>query len=171
MTTYSNCIVEYADTKDKFDLCMQVRITVFVNEQKYPLHTETDDEYNDKSFNWVATCDKTEDDGTTSRIPVGTIRLIPVSDSVGKLGRLAVLREARGLALGKRLVQFLLKESAERGMKEIVLNAQYDKQGFYEKAGFVVEKGDEETFLEDGTPHIRMWNRDINGFLADVASK
>ncbi|KAI8070523.1 acyl-CoA N-acyltransferase, partial [Gongronella butleri] len=110
---------------------------------------------------WVATCDKTVDGGATERVAVGTIRLIPVSDTLGKLGRLAVIKDARGLQLGMRLVDFLLKESVSRGMNDVVLHAQYDKQAFYEKFGFVVEQGDENTFLEDGTPHIRMYFRNI----------
>ncbi|CAO3597238.1 unnamed protein product [Absidia cylindrospora] len=141
---------------------MQVRIIVFVDEQKYPLYTEVDDEYNDKSDVWIALCDKTMDDGKVEQgVPVGTVRLISVSEKVGKLGRLAVISDARGLSLGKKLVQLVVRDAGTRGMESIIIHAQYDKQGFYEKLGFAVEKGDEETFLEDGTPHICMWHCNV----------
>lgn len=116
--------------------------------------------YNNNSDVWLALCDKILDDGTIEPgVPVGTVRLIAESETVGKLGRLAVISDARGLSLGKKLVQLVIHDAADRGMDSIIIHAQYDKQGFYEKLGFVVEKGDEETFLEDGTPHLRMWHR------------
>ncbi|KAG0169412.1 hypothetical protein DFQ28_003962 [Apophysomyces sp. BC1034] len=156
MATYINPEVRLAETAEDKQKCIDVRVRVFVDEQKYPLHTETEDPYDVDCIHWVAICEY-----RSMRIPVGTVRMYPVSPTVGKLGRLAVLQDARGLQLGVKLVQALIKEAHDRGKTAIVLHAQYDKQGFYEKLGFVVEKGDEETFLEDGTPHIRMWNRSI----------
>ncbi|KAI8084784.1 acyl-CoA N-acyltransferase [Halteromyces radiatus] len=162
MATYTNPVFLAATTEDHFEKSMKVRITVFVDEQKYPLYTEVDDEYNDKSYVWLVQCDKTLENGQVEHdVPVGTVRLITVSETVGKLGRLAVISEARGLSLGKKLVQTVVKDAADRGMTAIVIHAQYDKQGFYERLGFAVEKGDEQTFLEDGTPHIRMWHRGV----------
>ncbi|SAM02660.1 hypothetical protein [Absidia glauca] len=162
MPTYENPVFKAATTEKDKDLAMQVRIIVFVDEQKYTLESETDDEYNDKSDVWLALCDRILDDGTIeSGVPVGTVRLIAASETVGKLGRLAVISDARGLSLGKKLVQLVIHDAADRGMDSIIIHAQYDKQGFYEKLGFVVEKGDEETFLEDGTPHLRMWHRGV----------
>lgn len=35
------------------------------------------------------------------------------------------------------------------------------KSGFYAKMGFFVEEDDEDTFDEDGYPHIRMWMRNL----------
>lgn len=94
-------------------------------------------------------------------MPVGTVRLYPVSETVGKLGRLAVLSDARGLSLGRKLVQAVIQGAIDRGMTSIVLEAQVDKRGFYEKLGFVVEEGDEEPYPVDGTPHLRMWKRSL----------
>ncbi|KAF7727878.1 hypothetical protein EC973_006877 [Apophysomyces ossiformis] len=156
MTVYSNPIITLAETKEDQEKCMEVRIKVFVDEQRYPLHTETEDPYDVDCIHWLATCEYND-----ARVPVGTVRMYPVSERTGKLGRLAVVQDARGLRLGVQLVREVMKEASKRGKTAIMLHAQYDKQGFYEKLGFVVEKGDEGTFLEDGTPHIRMWNRSI----------
>lgn len=43
----------------------------------------------------------------------------------------------------------------------IVLHSQYPRRGFYEKLGFVIEKDDDEVFEEGGTPHVRMWMRNL----------
>ncbi|KAI8344190.1 acyl-CoA N-acyltransferase [Chlamydoabsidia padenii] len=162
MPTYTNPILKPALTEKDKELAMDVRIKVFVDEQQYPLYTEVDDYYNDKSKVWIALCDKVLDDGTIKhQVPVGTIRLITKSETVGTLGRLAVLSDARGMALGKKLVQLVLKHAADQGMNAIVIAAQHDKRGFYEKLGFILEQGDEEGFLEDGTLHLRMWHRGI----------
>ncbi|CAO3638300.1 unnamed protein product [Cunninghamella echinulata] len=110
-----------------------------------------------------STCEKTSANGkTTERVPVGTVRLITVSDKIAKLGRLAVLSDCRGMYLGRQLVKTLIKDAANRGMVDVVIHSQYERRGFYEKLGFVIEKGDEETFLEDDAPHIRMWLRNIH---------
>jgi predicted GNAT family N-acyltransferase len=76
------------------------------------------------------------------------------------LGRLAVLSTARGLYIGQKLVKTFIEYCKENGYTTIVLHAQYPRRGFYEKLGFVIEQG-EEIFQEDGTPHIRMYMRDI----------
>lgn len=94
-------------------------------------------------------------------MPVGTVRLYPYAEGIGKLGRLAVLSDARGLKLGKKLVEVTVDYCKARGMNAIMLEAQIDKRGFYERLGFVVEKGDEEPYPVDGTPHLKMWRRSL----------
>ncbi|KAI9248053.1 acyl-CoA N-acyltransferase [Phascolomyces articulosus] len=157
---YINPEIHRALTDEDKQKCIDVRVKVFVDEQKYPLHTETDDEYDAVSDHWLATCQVAD---TNERIPIGTIRLVPVKNNtqVGKLGRLAVLSEARGMSLGKKLVLTMLEGAKTQGIKSIVLEAQIEKRGFYEKIGFVVEEGDEEPYPVDGTPHIKMWMRSI----------
>lgn len=91
---------------------------------------------------------------------MGTIRLIPQSDNIAKLGRLAVLSTARGLYIGQKLVKSFIEYCRENGFHSIVLHSQYPRRGFYQKLGFVIEEG-EEIFDEDGTPHIRMWMRSL----------
>lgn len=112
-------------------------------------------------MHWAVYCDRNNEDGTTeSHIPVGTIRLIPQPDRIAKLGRLAVLSSARGLYIGQKLVKSFIEYCKENDFNAIVLHSQYPRRGFYEKLGFVIEQGDE-IFDEDGTPHIRMWMRNL----------
>lgn len=109
-------------------------------------------------------CDKVDPSGAViqSGVPVGTVRLIPKSAKTGKLGRMAVISEARGLGLAKALVKALIQYAASIDMQEICLEAQVDKQAFYKKLGFVVEEGDEEPYSVDGTPHVKMWMRSLS---------
>jgi predicted GNAT family N-acyltransferase len=109
---------------------------------------------------FVASCDKKNEDGTIERIDVGTIRLWPKPESVAKLGRLCVLSSARGLYIGQKLVKAFIDYCKENGFHSIFMHSQYPKKGFYENLGFVVEEGDE-IFDEAGTPHIRMWMRNL----------
>jgi predicted GNAT family N-acyltransferase len=113
------------------------------------------------ALHFVAYADKQQEDGTVApKVPVGTLRLIKKPNNVAKLGRLAVLSEARGLYIGQNLVKTYIAFVKENGYTSIVLHSQYPRRGFYEKLGFVIEEGDE-IFDEDGTPHIRMWMRQL----------
>lgn len=116
-----------------------VRLEVFVREQGVPLHLEWD-EYDRISRHVLA-----EAEGRA----VGTGRLLPD----GHIGRMAVLREWRGLGVGGALLEVLLEMAREAGFDEVRLNAQTRAIGFYEAYGFVAE-GPE--FLEAGIAHRAM---------------
>lgn len=120
-------------------------------------HDSWDSKYDSVSDHWLLTCENM--DGV--RVPVGTVRMYMVGEKVGKLGRLAVLQDARGLRCGQSLVKTLCQSAHERGLDAIMCEAQVDKRGFYEKLGFVIEKGDEEAYPVDGTPHYKMWKRSL----------
>ena len=94
-------------------------------------------------------------------MPVGTIRIVEWENGVAQLGRLAVISEARGMSLGRKLVNVFLQEAKKRGFTSAFLEGQVDKRGFYEKCGFFVEKNDEEPYLVYGQLHYKMWNRSI----------
>ncbi|KAI8056523.1 acyl-CoA N-acyltransferase [Gilbertella persicaria] len=159
MSTYSNVMIKQL-APGKIQDALKVRIAVFVEEQKYAMEDEIDDQDN-ISLHWVAYADKQNPDGTMEHdVPVGTIRLIPKPDQLAKLGRLAVLSDARGLYIGQKLVAHFIQHCQENQFKDIVLHAQYPRRGFYQKLGFVIDEGSE-TFLEDGTPHICMHMRNI----------
>ena len=85
--------------------------------------------------------------------PIGNARLLQPSASVAKVGRMAVLKEARGQGYGARLLQALLLEARRRGNKEVRLSAQRTAQNFYATHGFVV---DGDPFDEVGIAHIEM---------------
>lgn len=111
---------------------------------------------------WAALADKENEDGTIEHgVPIGTIRLAIKPGNVARLGRVAVISTARGHKVGPRLIDAFEKYCIEKGFHTIYLHAVSEKRGFYEKLGYIVEKGDDEEFSEDGTPHIRLWKRNL----------
>ncbi|MGI9488870.1 MAG: GNAT family N-acetyltransferase [Geminicoccaceae bacterium] len=84
---------------------------------------------------------------------VGTLRLRPISDKAAKIERVAVLKEARGRAVGAALIDAALQHLRARGFREVKLHAQTYALNFYAKHGFIVYGED---FDEDGIPHRTM---------------
>ena len=80
---------------------------------------------------------------------IGTGRLKP--DQM--IGRMAVLQAARGTGVGAALLSRLVEEARRMGFLSVSLNAQCVAQGFYERAGFVVEGA---VFSEADIPHVLM---------------
>lgn len=69
--------------------------------------------------------------------PVATCRIFPGEESgTYILGRLAVSKEYRGKDLGLAIVQDAEKAAKEKGAGEMILHAQCQARGFYEKAGY-----------------------------------
>ena len=119
-----------------------VRTEVFIREQEIPAGEEFDaiDE----------TCVQAlilRDD-----MPVATGRLFAFEHG-GRIGRMAVVRGARGLGLGRLIVESLLVEGRLRGWRRYVLDSQVHAIGFYERCGFRVI-GPEH--LDCGIPHRMM---------------
>jgi predicted GNAT family N-acyltransferase len=92
-----------------------------------------------------------------SGAPIGTGRLLPpafdADRTVGHIGRMAVLREARNVGVGGALLRALMQAAPGQGFKQIVLHAQSYVANFYARHGFVIEG---EEFLEVGIPHRTM---------------
>jgi predicted GNAT family N-acyltransferase len=84
---------------------------------------------------------------------LGNARLLQPTANVAKVGRMAVLRDARGRGFGARMLRALLSETRRRGNKEVRLSAQRTAEGFYASHGFVVAG---EPFDEVGIPHVEM---------------
>lgn len=85
--------------------------------------------------------------------PVGTARLL-VKGETGKIGRVCVLRQARGTGLGAALIRRALEEfRAMPGLRLVTLGAQSHATGFYAALGFRAV-GDE--FIDAGIPHREM---------------
>ena len=118
----------------------QIRESVFVHEQAVPLELEWDGIDAD-CIHVLA-----EDE---QGYAFGTGRLLPD----GHIGRMAVLREWRGQGAGSALLLALIAIATERGMSEVVLNAQTQACDFYARHGFIAEG---EIFLDAGIPHQRM---------------
>jgi len=71
----------------------------------------------------------------------------------GHIGRVAVLKEYRGLSLGTKVVNALINEAKQQDYQRVYLGSQVHACEFYQKLGFVSYG---ETFLEAGIEHIHM---------------
>lgn len=69
------------------------------------------------------------------------------------LGRIAVLKEYRGLHLGALIVEAMCEKAKELGAEKCELSAQCKAKEFYKKQGFE-EQGD--VYLDEYCPHIYM---------------
>ena len=81
-----------------------------------------------------------------------TFRVVVVDEHV-QIGRLAVSRHCRGRGVARRMVAHAMDVFAEDAKGRFYLTAQADKQGFYERFGFV---GFGEVFMDGGIPHLCM---------------
>jgi len=143
-----------AQTQEERQQCYDVRIAVFVHEQKFPLHTELD-KFDESATHFLLRL-------TPSLIPIGTIRTFKVPDSTQyyKLTRLAVLKEYRRFSFGRKLVQAMHDwvrnaaiQAGQTGSVQIVAHSQIPVKGFYAKFGYRPEGYE---FDEDGDPHQKM---------------
>ena len=71
----------------------------------------------------------------------------------GQIGRMAVLKDARGSGVGARMLTVLAGAARARGDREAVLSAQTHALDFYRKQGFVEEGAQ---YLDAGIPHQTM---------------
>lgn len=135
--------VTIAQTPAELAQCYAIRVAVFVEEQAVPLELEMD-EYDDVAIHFLMR----DTEGT----PLATARLLD-KYGLAKIGRVAVLKDARGLGLGLTLMQFVVDEARRRGFIEAVLDSQTYAIPFYERLGFIAE-GDE--FDDAGISHFLM---------------
>ena len=86
--------------------------------------------------------------------PVAAGRTFP--DETGKvwhLGRICVRKPWRGRHLGRLVMEGLEKAARERGAEKLVLSAQVQAKGFYEKLGYTAHG---EEYLDEFCPHVEM---------------
>ncbi|WP_404413541.1 GNAT family N-acetyltransferase [Vreelandella aquamarina] len=121
-----------------------IRRLVFVIEQQVPEEEEWDG-MDTHSTHFIAWQDANGDQPS----PIGTARLLPD----GHIGRVAVLKEQRGLGVGVALMQAAIDAARQQDHARVVLSAQLHALAFYEHLGFVAY-GD--TFLDAGIPHREM---------------
>jgi predicted GNAT family N-acyltransferase len=121
-------------------LAEPIRTSVFVDEQNVPAEIEVDD-WDAVSLHAIAR--------DAAGAALGTGRLLPD----GHIGRMAVLRAARGRGVGRALLRALVQAARERGHREVVLSAQMHALAFYQGEGFV---GEGEVYDDAGIPHLLM---------------
>lgn len=134
-------MIEIVETRD-LATCQEIRRIVFIEEQGVPVEEELDGR-DETALHFVAMLESK---------PVGTARLL-MSDNGGKIGRVAVLKEARGTGLGKALILAAVEKCRGMGFVTVTLGAQTSAIGFYEALGFETV-GPE--FMDAGIPHRKM---------------
>ncbi|MCR9108323.1 GNAT family N-acetyltransferase [Marivita sp. XM-24bin2] len=123
--------------------CYAIRYAVFVGEQKVPIDLERD-ELDATAVHLLAR------DGAQ---PVGAARIVIKGDT-GKIGRVCVLKQARGTGLGAALIRESLEIlRSTPSVTRAALGAQINALGFYEKLGFTAYG---EVFDDAGIDHRMM---------------
>ena len=117
-----------------------IRYNVFVEEQKVPEELEIDG-LDDKAKHVLAFVDS---------VQIGTGRIL----SDGHIGRVAVLKDYRGLGIGKLIMKDLIKWAQNMNLEKVWLSSQWHAHSFYLDLGFVCVG---EIYKEAGIDHIKMF--------------
>ncbi len=128
---------------DDIAACHALRRTVFIEEQNVSEDEELDD-LDDEAIHILA---------TQGGHPVGSARIILI-DTIGKIGRVCVLKDQRGTGLGAKLIQKCIEVLREQpNIETAKLGSQTHAIGFYERLGFTAY-GQE--YDDAGIPHKDM---------------
>lgn len=131
-----------APTND-IETCRRLRRIVFIHEQGVS-EAEELDALDGQAIHLLVTVDGA---------PTGTARLLRLADT-GKIGRVCVLRDARGTGLGAALIREAVAIfRAMPGITRVKLGAQTHAVGFYERFGFVATGPQ---YDDAGIPHRDM---------------
>lgn len=123
--------------------CRALRRTVFIEEQGVSEADEIDD-LDEVAVHLLA---------FVNDAPVGSARQL-VKGDIGKIGRVCVLREARGTGLGAALMRAAVDQfRGMPGVRRVTLGAQSHATGFYAALGFRVVG---EAFMDAGIEHREM---------------
>ena len=133
--------INYVASKEDLEKCIEIRRTVFVEEQGIPEEIEMDD-YKSETINFLALINEKH---------VGTARYKHTQYGV-KLERFSVLSPYRNLGVGKSLVEFIINSIDNKG-SNIYLHAQDQVINFYSHLGFEVIG---EKFYEADIQHQKM---------------
>ncbi|GDX39925.1 acetyltransferase [Armatimonadota bacterium] len=147
LQTYTADCVQTAEERSAV---FALRMLVFVEEQRVPIEEELD-AYDITATHFLirkAPAPENTEDGV-----VGTARLIDKGHGTGKIGRVAMHIEHRGVGAGAKLMLYIEEFARLEGYTELLLEAQTYAIGFYEKLGYVAE-GD--IFMDCDIPHRLM---------------
>jgi len=137
--------VRVVTTDAELNACIDLRRSVFVDEQGVPEDRELDGK-----------------DGEATHLlawdgyPVGTARIREYEEGVAKVERVAVEASRRGEGIGRELMAHAEAYAADEGYERVRLDAQVPVVEFYERLGYEV-RGEE--FEDAGIPHRRMEKR------------
>jgi predicted GNAT family N-acyltransferase len=135
-------MIHIAPTTD-IATCRALRRAVFIEEQGVAEADEIDDK-DGEAIHLLAKVDG---------LPMGSARLL-LSGETGKIGRVCVLPQARGIGLGAALMRAAVAQLRDQpGVIRAKLGAQTHALGFYERLGFVAEGP---VYDDAGIPHRDM---------------
>lgn len=138
--------VGFDGTDPRFQQALEVRLEVFVGEQRIPAWMELDDL---DAVCWHVIVQDTEGRAWATGRLYGDAH----DPRTVHLGRIAVRRDARGTGLGVVVMDALMAEARRRGFTRAVLSSQVQASGFYERVGFR-RTGTE--YYDAGIPHVDM---------------
>ena len=123
--------------------CLDLRRTVFIEEQNVPENEEVDGDDPDCDHILL----------TVSDIPVGAARLKYFNDFI-KVQRVCVLKNYRGQGIGSKIINFIIRHVEKNDIRSSVrLGSQIHALEFYKRLGFI-EFGEE--YLDAGILHKDM---------------
>lgn len=133
-------LVQKVNHPEDLDQVFAIRKTVFVDEQNCPPELEW--EHEDESIHFLA---------SSNGQPCGACRWRK-TEAGYKLERFAVLREFRGMGIGRALIAEALSDLPEDA-HYIYLNSQLEAVSLYAKFGFIAQGAQ---FEEAGITHVKM---------------
>ena len=144
--------IHVVNTKEDLRAALDLRVEVFVDEQKIPVCDEVDHLDNigaildGKVIHVVA---------ISNLQIVGTARIIfdVPEDEYPHIGRVAVKRIMRDNQIGRSIMNKLHHILKEKGYPGVTLSAQVEVKDFYIKLGYM-QRG--ETYMDVGIPHQDM---------------
>ena len=123
--------------------CLDLRRTVFIEEQNVPENEEVDGDDPDCDHILL----------TVSDMPVGAARLKYYNDFI-KVQRVCVLKNYRGQGIGSKIINFIIRHVEKNDIRSSVrLGSQIHALEFYKRLGFI-EFGEE--YLDAGILHKDM---------------
>ncbi|MGN0316548.1 MAG: GNAT family N-acetyltransferase [Lachnospira sp.] len=91
--------------------------------------------------------------------PIAGCRITFPRDTIGKIGRVCVIRERQRSGIGHILIKEAEKWISERGYRHIVINSQDRAAAFYEKCGYKLVPGVDPEIYEN---HFHQSSSDEN---------
>lgn len=132
--------VREADWHSDAGCLRAIRHEVFVVEQNVPAELEFEGD-DDQHLHVIAI--------NAQGDAIGAARL----SATGKIGRMAVLKNARRKGAGSAMLDKLLAIAQSKGLQKVTLSAQLHAVPFYRRHDFVSSGN---TYIEAGIAHVRM---------------
>ena len=144
--------IHVVNTKEALRAALDLRVEVFVDEQKVPVSDEVDHLDN---IDAIADGKVVHVVAISNLQIVGTARIIfdVPKDECPHIGRVAVKRMMRGNQIGRSIMNKLHQILKEKGCQGATLSAQLEVKDFYIKLGYV-QRG--KTYMDVGILHQDM---------------